>query len=208
MKCPHCLVSFHEKWEEQDLDFTKKDGWLNSRHSICPECERIIVQLGSDSKGWHLVYPKGVSRTPIPTEVEDPVVIADYKESCLTLVDSSKASAALSRRLMQYILREYAGVKHSTLYNEIQEVIDSNKYPSELTSNLDVVRAIGNFAAHAIKSTNSGEIVDVEPGEAEWNLDVLEELIDYFFVRPARIKKKKEALNEKLRDAGKDEVSL
>jgi hypothetical protein len=33
---------------------------------------------------------------------------------------------------------------------------------------LDAIRTIGNFAAHPIKSTSSGEIVDVEPGEAEW----------------------------------------
>jgi hypothetical protein len=29
------------------------------------------------------------------------------------------------------------------------------------------VRTIGNFAAHPIKSTSTGTIVDVEPGEAE-----------------------------------------
>jgi len=65
------------------------------------------------------------------------------------------------------------------------------------------VRQIGNFAAHPIKSTSSGEIVDVEPGEAEWNLDVLEGLFDFYFVGPAESKKKREALDKKLKDAGK-----
>ena len=50
---------------------------------------------------------------------------------------------------------------------------------------LDAVRNIGNFAAHPIKSLGSGEIMDVEPGEAEWSLDVLKELFGFYFVRPA-----------------------
>lgn len=71
---------------------------------------------------------------------------------------------------------------------------------------LDAVRNIGNFAAHPTKSKSTGEIIDVEPGEAEWNLDVLESLFDYFFVQPALIKKKREELNRKLGDAGKPEM--
>ena len=45
--------------------------------------------------------------------------------------------------------------------------------------------------------------VRVEPGEAEWNLDVLEALFDFYYVQPAKHKKKKAALNKKLADAGK-----
>ena len=29
------------------------------------------------------------------------------------------------------------------------------------------------FGAHPIKSTSTGEIVEVEPGEAQWNLDAV-----------------------------------
>jgi hypothetical protein len=43
----------------------------------------------------------------------------------------------------------------------------------------------------------------VELGEAEWNLDVLESLFDFYFVQPARAKAKRDALNKKLADAGK-----
>jgi hypothetical protein len=105
-------------------------------------------------------------------------------------------------------LREKGGVKPSSLDDEIQEIIDSNKLPTELANNLDYVRIIGNFAAHPIKSKNSGVIFDVEVGEAEYNLDIIEELFDFYFVRPARIKKKKEELNVKLREAGKPELPI
>jgi len=71
---------------------------------------------------------------------------------------------------------------------------------------LDAVRNIGNFAAHPMKSQSTGEIVPVEPGEAEWNLDVLESLFDFHFVAPAKTKARKDALNKKLKDAGKPPV--
>ena len=72
-----------------------------------------------------------------------------------------------------------------------------------MSSAIDAVRNIGNFAAHPIKDTNTGEIVEVEPGEAEWLLDVLEGLFDFYFVQPAELRRKREALNEKLEAAGK-----
>jgi len=43
----------------------------------------------------------------------------------------------------------------------------------------------------------------VEAGEAEWNLDTLEGLFDFYFVQPAVLQAKKEALNKKLSGAGK-----
>ena len=54
-----------------------------------------------------------------------------------------------------------------------------------------------------MKSTHTGEIMDVEPGEAEWLLDTLEGLFDFYFVQPATLKTKREALNAKLADANK-----
>jgi hypothetical protein len=48
--------------------------------------------------------------------------------------------------------------------------------------------------------------MDVEPGEAEWNLDVLDALFDVYFVQPALAAKRKAELNKKLREAGKPEI--
>lgn len=126
----------------------------------------------------------------------------DYKEACLVLSDSPKASAALSRRCLQHILREKAGVRPQNLNNEIDEVLP--KLPSYLAEAVDAIRNIGNFAAHPLKSTNSGEILVVEPGEAEWSLEVLEQLFDFYFVQPERLKAKKAALDKKLAEAGKN----
>lgn len=138
----------------------------------------------------------------MPAEVPKNFTL-DYTEACLVLSDSPKASAALSRRCLQHLLRESAGVKKADLADEIQQVIDSRQLPSHLSESLDAIRNTGNFAAHPIKSKSTGEIVDVEPGEAEWNLDVLESLFDFFFVQPALLMRKRAALDKKLSDAGK-----
>ena len=116
---------------------------------------------------------------------------------------SAKASAALSRRCLQLLLRDKAKVKHQDLVKEIQELLDRGTLPSHIAESLDAARNIGNFAAHATKSKSTGEIVPVEDGEAEWNLDVLESLFDFYFVSPARTKARRDALNKKLADAGK-----
>jgi hypothetical protein len=149
------------------------------------------------------VEPKSVARYPIPTEVDDQRVITDYTQATLVLGDSPQASAALSRRCLQHILREKAGVKKKDLADQIQEVLDSNTLPTEIAENLDAVRATGNFATHPIKSTNTGEIIDVETHEAEWDLEVLEQLMDFYYVRPAVARKKRESMNAKLIEAGK-----
>jgi hypothetical protein len=111
---------------------------------------------------------------------------------------SAQASAALSRRCLQHLLRTYGGATKKDLADQIQEVIASNHLPSSLSSQLDAVRNIGNFAAHPQKSTSSGEILSVEPQEAEWNLDVLEELFDHYFVKPAKAKARKDELIKNL----------
>lgn len=46
-------------------------------------------------------------------------------------------------------------------------------------------------------------IVDVEPGEAEWMLDIVERLFDIYFVGPALTARRKSELNAKLAAVGK-----
>jgi hypothetical protein len=65
---------------------------------------------------------------------------------------------------------------------------------------------IGNFAAHPLKSTNTGEIMEVEDNEAEWNLDTLERLFDFYFVQPSIAAKRKAEINKKLKEAGKPQL--
>jgi siderophore synthetase component len=129
-----------------------------------------------------------------------------FKQACLVLPLSTKASAALSRRCLQGVLRDKAQTKSKDLADQIDELIDSKAVPAYIAEELHAVRNIGNFAAHPTKSKNTGEIVDVEEGEAEWNLDVLESVFDFYFVQPALAAKRKASLNQKLKEAGKPEI--
>jgi len=216
MKCPHCRVEFHDEPESTLIDVDADGGWILVRRN-CPACKRMILMLlngppiydqynkfytiNKVSKEF-LVRPKGVSRSPCPSEVTKEFA-EDYIEACLVISDSPKASAALSRRCLQNILREVAKVKPNNLDKEIQQVIDSGTLPSYIIDVIDAIRNIGNFAAHPLKSEKTGEILPVEPMEAEWNLDVLEALFDFYFVQPAVVRKKRAALDQKLKEAGK-----
>jgi hypothetical protein len=214
MFCPFCEISYHDVLEEEfPLSTPDPLGYWRIEVRKCPECKKINLTLicatPSDAGGLvrlydktrTLVYPRSTGRPPCSPDVPSEFA-EDYIEACLVLADSPKASAALSRRCLQHLLREAAKVKPDDLSKEIDEMLARNTLPSHLSESLDAIRAIGNFAAHPIKSKSTGEIVPVEHGEAEWLLDLLEGMFDYYFVQPAKTAKKKSDLSKKLADSG------
>ena len=224
MKCSHCLVEFHANREIVNLGKDIEGTWGIEKYDCPnPNCRKLnfflingeieyhrggYYYISTDEIGSDIIYsrklvrPKGTNRTPVPIEVPKEFS-DDYTEACIVINDSPKASSALSRRCLQHLLREKANIKKGDLANEIQQVIDNGNLPSHISECIDDIRNIGNYAAHPMKSQTTGEIVDVEPGEAEWNLDVLEMLFDFYFVQPEKIKLKRDALNLKLKDIGK-----
>ena len=212
MTCPHCNCEFHPQPEIIEMGRSPKGQWVAWK-VICPgqSCGEMVLQLHEryvSNRGLEAgkfvarLFPHHLNRKAA-TDGVTPGLLADYREACAVLEISPKASAALTRRCLQHMLEEKGKVKPGTLDSEIQQVLDSKALPSHLAESIDAVRNIGNFAAHPIKSASSGEIVDVEPGEAEWNLDVVEALFDFFFVQPKLLADKRAALNLKLSDAGK-----
>jgi hypothetical protein len=235
MKCPHCNTSIPDAFSTQNFwqapevhsregNFLAHAANWSAVYQRCPECHEGIIYLKrayaqhiefagtlNQKRHYHpqpthefLAFPKQNSR-PIPAEVTAPYR-EDFEEACAVLPISPKASAALSRRLLQAILRDKAATTKKDLYDQIEEVLTSGKLPSHISGGLHAVRHIGNFAAHTMKSTATGVILDVEPGEAEWNLDVLESLFDFYFVAPATDAKRKTELNAKLTAAGKPPI--
>ncbi len=214
MKCLHCRVEFHSTLEEVLIGNDADGAWAIHRY-CCPACNRMNLFLVNGDltaapvtrrvvgiRSSTPVRPRCQSRPPCPAEVPRDIA-EDYEEACLVLDLSTKASAALSRRCLQNLLRHAAGVKHGDLSKEIQQVIDAKVLPSHLSEVIDAVRQIGNFAAHPMKSQSSGQILPVERCEAEWNLDVLEALFDFYYVQPAIVAAKRERLDKKLKEAGK-----
>ena len=219
MKCPHCNTGIYEAFtvstvvnlsqvmSQDERPIAPAVMWKLS-HQRCPECHESIIRLERTIPYQPtlslMAYPSSHSR-PIPPEVPDPYR-KEFSEACNVLADSAKASAALSRRCLQAILKDKLGAMKKDLYDQIEEVIASGKLPTHIAEGLHAVRNIGNFAAHPLKSTTTGAVVDVEPGEAEWNLEVLESLFDFCFVMPATDAKRKAALNEKLKQIGKPQI--
>jgi hypothetical protein len=151
-----------------------------------------------------MAWPIGTRRPPVPPEVPRSIR-DDYEEAARVLPHSAKASAALSRRCLQHVLKEAAKTKADWLAQQIDEV--KTILPPDIASNLDYVRTIGKFAVHPEKSKVTGEIVDVESGEADWNLDVLDSLFDLYYARPAHDKKVREEFDKKLEKMGKTPVA-
>jgi len=74
--------------------------------------------------------------------------------------------------------------------------------PENLRIAIDGIRNFGNFSAHPLTDLTTLQIVDVEPEEAEWCLEIIEDCFDHFYVKPAAAKARKAALDAKLLAAG------
>ena len=216
--CPKCKLSFTMGSGQStyiDKDNRDRHWWL--AFAICPGCDQLVVwlvtmtgyafqeNLGNHNPAWYstppdgaqieTIFPKVSPRGPAPPEVP-PEFAEDYVEACLTFADSPKASAALSRRCLQHILQEKLGAQGRDLYHEIRWAIENANLPSSIVDLLDVPRKVGNKAAHPAL-TDAGVIVDVEPWEAEWCLEIVEALFDHVFVLPAKNRERLERLGQK-----------
>ena len=134
--------------------------------------------------------------------------LQDYSQSFFEAWEilriSPTASATLSRRNLQRILREKAEAKGGDLAKEIEDVIERKLFPPYIARAIDAVRHIGNYAAHPSKSTTTGLIVAVEPWEAEWSLTVIADLLDFYFIEPLVLEQKRQEVETRLAEIGKN----
>lgn len=216
MLCPHknCGVTFHDAFGPFSLTSNNMLGMKNGRamrwqglQMECPACHRPIIYLcySVPQEGGQtfklLAYPVDAEFGDAASEVPGHLA-EDYNEAAKVMSLSPKASAALSRRCLQALLRDQ-GFDHKDLAPAIQALLDAKTLPSTLAANVDAIRNVGNFAAHPMKDSNTGEILPVEEHEAEWNLEVLEGLFDFYYVQPAKDAARRAAINAKLAAAGK-----
>lgn len=117
------------------------------------------------------------SAKPQPKYIPEPI-LKDYIESCRIRDLSPKASATLSRRCLQGIIRNFHSIKKKTLKEEIDEL--KNKFDPMTWEAIDAVRKIGNIGAHMEKDINL--IVDVDPDEAQLLIELIEILFKEWYV--------------------------
>lgn len=188
---------------------------VNVRIYLCPNeaCKKHSVEVHefyektyTNGRGVHLpsrlslmrshqLYPEqNVKKYPdyIPKAILD-----DYRESVLTREVSPKASATLSRRCLQGIIRDFWKVKPANLANEIDQI--KGKVDSITWDAIDATRKIGNVGAHMEKDVNT--IIEVDSKEAEMLNQLIETLIENWYVqtheRNKRLKELKSVADKK-----------
>jgi hypothetical protein len=205
MKCPHCTVHFHDHQDVGGINYRGHIGWLY-RTAKCPKCGELTIEISppketDGERKWRQVQPIGSNRGPVPPEVPK-AIATDYVEACVVLPLSAKASAALARRCLQAVLHDQ-GFKGSDLAKDIDQLLKARVLPTHIHETVDAIRRFGNFGAHPINDKTTLQVIDVEPEEAEWCLEILERLFGHFYVGPAAERKRLAGLDAKLKAAGK-----
>ena len=219
MQCPNCQVAFHNNQRDwQSVTILTEERWhpdWTCWIASCPTCNSLVIkrslrhfdEFGEES--WsdeRVIFPSNQRHAPaIAPAVPDPLKV-DYVEAFLVLPSSAKASAALSRRVLQSILREQ-GYQSKNLFDQVKEVLAETEpdriLPLELRNTIDAVRKFGNFSAHPITDTTSLQVIDVDPAEADWCLQIIQALFEHYYIRPAANEKRLAKLEQKLQKARK-----
>ncbi len=217
MKCPTCGENTPESWRELYADggallegprahnhYVRLD-WMRCAN---PECKELVIRIhesasaaphlgGAYTASW-IARPRTGGRV-VDAAVPDPYR-ADYLEAAAILDISSRMSVVLSRRILADILEKYAKLTDFSLKARINAFVADTNHPHDLRQNLGYLIEMGNFGAHT-QTNDQTEIVDVDKEEADWTLDLIERLFDYFIVSPEKDRKIREVFNEKLKAA-------
>ena len=121
----------------------------------------------------------------------------DYGEACRIQTLSPNASATLSRRCLQGMIRDFWHISKPTLFAEIDELKKLPKIDADVINAIDSARSLGNIGAHMQRDTNL--IIDVDEGEAALMLRLIETLFDEWYVRRAEREKALSALTDAAR---------
>jgi hypothetical protein len=131
------------------------------------------------------LYPRPSGR-PFPEHVPPPM-LEDYQEAWSIIDLSPKSSATLARRCLQAMIRDFCRIKERTLYHEIEKLrlmAEEDRLPRGVDPDtieaMVALKDVGNIGAHM--SEVDGIILDVEPGEAEKLLSLIEMLFEDWYV--------------------------
>lgn len=186
--CPYCQSAFalHSgTYYITNLDSTgaycpiSNSTVMHIELFVCPKCDHITIKAqgrGRLAFPETPILPKSLAKQ-FPNYVPE-VIRNDYEEACSIVNLSPKASATLSRRCLQGMIRDYWGISKGTLYQEIDALKD--KIPADLWSSIDALRQLGNIGAHMEKNTNV--IVDIDPDEADALIKLIELLMKEWYI--------------------------
>lgn len=192
MKCPHC--SAETSVEDSNTTYLGEDidgDWFIKQYKCHnPECKRLILYLEVGHAGIHcwglgqagksvLIHPEGLDIPKLPPEVP-PVFSEQFYEAFFVLKYSPRASVALSRMCLQYLLRQVARVNPGKLGNEVQQVLDSGKLPASIVQYINNLQANSSF--FRLENQDCNVIHSADSLEAELYIKVLSQLFEYYFL--------------------------
>ncbi|WP_234025873.1 DUF4145 domain-containing protein [Anaerococcus sp. Marseille-P3915] len=156
-----------QKNSEDKIKYPHLDtSGLKVQFNKCPACKKVTI----DIIGVGSQFPEGFKRRIFPAseakKYPDYIpshILEDYTEAYDILELSPKASATLSRRCLQSMIRDKWDTNEKTLYKEIDSIRD--KVDSKTWDAINALRKIGNIGAHMQKDTSL--IINIEPWEAE-----------------------------------------
>lgn len=217
MKCPNCGENTPDSWESP-TDWRAPDlsvSWMRCANN---ECQQIVIRMTETLRvrntgylelpyrrdTW-MVYPRSGSRSVhLDKSIVDPYR-TDFLEANSVLDISPRLSAVMSRRILADLLLDFAKLSKFNLSDRIDDFKNDTSRPYELRQNLHYLRELGDFVAHTQKD-DQARIVNVDAVEAEWTLDVIERLFDYFIVTPTRDKEMRSSIDEKLKETGRKAI--
>jgi hypothetical protein len=212
--CHHKAVLRNDDMDESTHQWvTRKFGVfiLKSAYFQCPNsnCNEVQVtaevytfaQHPRNSKLQKRIWPlrPDSKAKPWPSYIPEPLV-ADYNEACQIELLSPKASATLSRRCLQGMIRDFWKIMRARQVAEIDAL--KGRVDEETWDAIDSVRKIGNIGAHMKKDINL--IVDVEPQEARLLIELIETLFEEWYV--ARYEREQRMRKIKAAADGKDKI--
>lgn len=156
------------------------DSTIELSFYCCPSCGQYSISakgLGPKVKSIALPLQPNSKALQFPDYIPQPIR-QDYEEACAIVNLSPKASATLSRRCLQGMIRDYWGICKKTLNAEISEL--QNKITPDLWCALDSLRQLGNIGAHMESDINT--IVDIDPGEADNLIKLIELLMKEWYI--------------------------
>jgi hypothetical protein len=196
MECPHCGSEFEGKSHVFALGEDPDGSWQVS-NARCPVCDRIIVGLCTKDGCTYPVRPATSTRPRLSDDV--PADYADdYHTASQIISFSPEASAAISRRSLHQFLASVVHAGHGGLADQIRQAGLAPEVPAYVKQALRMLATLAKLDADSVKSLRPESIAAVEPGEAQWLLDLLQSLFDLYFVQPARMQRKQDALEEEL----------
>lgn len=146
----------------------------------CPNCNSYTIAakgIGKSVDDFDTVIRPYSLAKKYPSFVPQQIR-TDYEEACAVLKFSPKASATLSRRCLQGMIRDFWKITKSNLYEEITALKD--QVQPDLWQALNDLRQLGNIGAHMEKDTSL--IIDIDPGEAELLIQLIELLVKEWYI--------------------------